>query len=88
MYLEELLKIFAAVAILSAFFGWSMNNLVNIFTSLFIGGVLSALASNLVEAFTGGVFKNFLLVIEIRGVKFSFTFFVIASFIVKLLFFS
>ena len=49
-YLEALIIGLAGFGILFAWFNWPMNLLVTIFTSLFIGGILSLVAGSLVES--------------------------------------
>lgn len=52
-----------------------------------ISAITSAVAGSLVESLTGNSLKSIFLNVEVKGIKFSLSFFVIAVFILKIFIF-
>ena len=84
------LELIIYLIILVAFLGAAFNTpdaltnwIIQLLVSAFIGSVFSLVAGAIVGAFTGDLLKQITLTISIRGFKFSFTVFAIATFIVK-----
>ena len=94
MKLKDKLELIIALVIVVVFLGALLNipnDIVNQITawlmSIFVGILLSGVAGTLVESFTGDFLKKISIPIEIFGVKFSISLFIIATIVVKFLLF-
>ena len=88
--LSLIISIIIIVVVAGALLGISaetIEKIVELLVSVFIGILLSMVAGSLVQAFTGNILKKILLPINIKGFKFSISVFVIVTFIVKVLLF-
>lgn len=84
--LELFILLIVLVAVIGAFLGipiiiteWIIQWLV----SMFVGAVMSLIAGELVEAFTGDLLKTITLTITILGFEVSISAFLVATIIVK-----
>lgn len=88
--LKLILYVIIVVVVVGALLGISaetIEKIVELLVSIFIGVLLSMVAGSLVKAFTGNTLKMILIPINIKGFKFSISVFVIVTFIVKVLLF-
>ena len=75
--------LFAVLGIPSSFTNLVINWLASLLVGSIAGAVTSLPAILLVEAFTGDRLKSILLLVEIRGFRFSISAFAIATFLVR-----
>jgi hypothetical protein len=84
--LERIVYLIILVAFLGAVFNIPSaltNMAIQWLIGMFVGSLLSWVAGELVEAFTGDLLKKITLTVKIRDFHFSITAFAIATFIVK-----
>jgi len=88
--LKLIISVIIIVVVVGALLGISaetIEKIVELLVSVFIGVLLSMVAGSLVQAFTGDILRMILIPINIKGFKFSISVFVIVTFIVKVLLF-
>lgn len=89
--LDLIIGLIIVVAVLGVYFNIpteTINLIIELLVSIFIGVILSMVAGSLIEAFTGNILKKISLNIPItKNFSISISVFVIATFIVKILLF-
>jgi hypothetical protein len=87
---QAILGFIFLIAVAGALYGWPDKLVATIMewgVSMLVAVVLSGISGEIVERFTGDALKNISLTVEIAGVNFSITLFVIATLIVRLVLF-
>lgn len=86
-----LISLLIIVVIIASEIGLSdkiIQKIIQIFFSLILGIITSAVTAMYVEGLKGGILKEYLCIINIGDYKFSISAFVLVTFIVELLIFS
>ena len=79
-------EIAVGVAMILTILGFSttfIDQVIHFFISLAIGGIMSGIATALVEKYGGDILEKYLIKIKIGKFKFSITFFTIAVMIIE-----